>query len=197
MNYIVKQFLRDCDEQIEYTSYLEMLPEEIITLIYRFVNDDNIKKLSHPSCLRGFSNHHTNGGTYNLDADHQCIGLDLHCRTSKFLSPENINLPPMSFGELKIDCKKQRLLPLTLNHKGVVFRRTLTAYWKGQGETSFQISYKNNNSSILYEISTLTVNTYKKNPVAVPPANTTTHNPDTFLTCRLLADKSSRMLFTD
>lgn len=45
MNFVMKQFLMDCNLEIEYTNYLEILPEEIITIIYRFVNDDNIKKL--------------------------------------------------------------------------------------------------------------------------------------------------------
>lgn len=47
MNFVIKQFLMDCNEEIEYTNYLEILPEEIITIIYRFVYDNNIKKLEY------------------------------------------------------------------------------------------------------------------------------------------------------
>jgi len=46
MSWVINEFLMNCGEQPIYNNYLDCMPEEILEIIYRFVNDDNIKLLS-------------------------------------------------------------------------------------------------------------------------------------------------------
>ena len=46
MTWVINEFLMNCGEQPIYNSYLELLPEEILQLIYRFVNKETIRLLS-------------------------------------------------------------------------------------------------------------------------------------------------------
>ena len=197
MNFVVKQFLLDCGEQLEYTSYMEMLPEEIITLIYRFVNEANIKDLSHPY----FPHHplylkHDNGTKYHCNEGRivRIWGWEYPLPSE---TRENIDLPPMSFGDLKMDCKKRRILPETITHKGVVFKLSKSVYTIIAGLYVFEIKYRNNSSEISYEINTHRDASYKKYPVAVPQANHTVYVGDYIhqTNCYLYATMSSRMLF--
>lgn len=212
MNYIVKQFLRDCDEQIEYTSYLEMLPEEIINLIYRFVNDANNKKLSDPFRVKaiwtqGLSRfYHNNGFTYKVEKEGGFGGLvstyGKHGH-HQFSTPLNYNLPNMSLGDLKDDCKTRqagrgeiRHLPKTITHKNMTFRLRETDYRRyGTGVSQFMLKYYNNKSMIRFIIVSGTKNTYKTKPVPLPLPNTDCNACD--FKCEIIADQSARMLFRD
>ncbi len=61
LTYIEKEFLMNIGEQYEYTNYLDMLPEEIINIIYRFVNNANLNTINY------INTSFVSGAGYNLN----------------------------------------------------------------------------------------------------------------------------------